>query len=120
MYYLCNNSITLGYICSMGFNKGLSNMNEKIKDLLDKHILPPAIFVERDPQDQHTVHVTYTVSREEMNALLEVVVQECTAICKEHKEMYASLSGSEVTFAAMTTAAGVCADDIAMRFGVEE
>ena len=95
-------------------------MNDNIQKLLAKHIAPPALAVDRDSQGQHTAHVTYTVSQAEMNALLEAVVQECTAICKEHKEMYASLAGSEVTFAAMTTAAGVCADDIAMRFGVDK
>ena len=52
-------------------------MNEQFKELLAKHIAPPAIFVERDPQDQYTAHVTYTVSQAEMDNLLEAVVQEC-------------------------------------------
>jgi hypothetical protein len=52
-------------------------MNEKIKELLAKHIAPPALAVTRDLENQHTAHVTYTVSQAEMNNLLEAVVQEC-------------------------------------------
>ena len=52
-------------------------MNEKIKELLAKHIAPPALAVTRDLENQHTAHVTYTVSQAEMNTLLSAVVQEC-------------------------------------------
>lgn len=52
-------------------------MNEKIKELLAKHIAPPNLAVDRDDQGQHTAHVTYTVSQAEMNTLLSAVVQEC-------------------------------------------
>ena len=52
-------------------------MNERLKELLVKHIAPPALAVARDEQGQHTAHVTYTVSQAEMNTLLEAVVQEC-------------------------------------------
>ncbi len=52
-------------------------MNEKIKELLARYIAPPALAVDRDEQGQHTAHVTYTVSRAEMDALLSAVVQEC-------------------------------------------
>ena len=52
-------------------------MNERIKELLAKHIAPPALAVDRDEQGQHTAHVTYTVSQAEMNTLMSAVVQEC-------------------------------------------
>jgi len=52
-------------------------VNERLKELLVKHIAPPALAVARDEQGQHTAHVTYTVSQAEMNTLLEAVVQEC-------------------------------------------
>ena len=57
-------------------------MNERLKELLANHIAPPAIFVERDPQDQYTAHVTYTVSQAEMNTLLEAVIWECADLYK--------------------------------------
>ena len=52
-------------------------MNERLKELLNKHISPPALAVTRDLENQHTAHVTYTVSQAEMNTLLSAVVQEC-------------------------------------------
>ena len=55
-------------------------MNERLKELLDKHIAPPALAVARDEQGQHTAHVTYTVSQAEMNTLLKAVVQECAEV----------------------------------------
>jgi len=52
-------------------------MNEQFKELLARHITPPALAVDRDEQGQHTARVTYTVSHTEMDALLSAVVQEC-------------------------------------------
>jgi len=52
-------------------------MNEQIRELLNKHIAPPALAVTRDLENQHTAHVTYTVSQAEMKNLVEAVVQEC-------------------------------------------
>ena len=52
-------------------------MNKQLKELLAKHIAPPALAVTRDLENQHTAHVTYTVSQAEMETLLSAVVQEC-------------------------------------------
>ena len=52
-------------------------MNERLRELLDKHIAPPALAVDRDEQGQHTAHVTYTVSQAEMETLLSAVIEEC-------------------------------------------
>ena len=57
-------------------------MNERIKELLARHIAPPALAVDRDEQGQHTARVTYTVSHTEMDALLLAVVQECANVVK--------------------------------------
>ena len=50
----------------------------------------------------------------------ELLIRECTSVCEEHRQMYGSLADTDVTFAAMTTAAGVCGDSIKKHFGVEE
>jgi hypothetical protein len=55
-------------------------MNERIRELLAKHVSPPNLAVDRDAQGQHTAHVTYTVSQAEMNTLLSAVVQECAEV----------------------------------------
>ena len=69
-------------------------------------------------EDENTeVKLMLTETQLEKFALL--VAQACANVCKEHKEMYASLAASDVTFAAMTTAASVCATEIEKHFGVE-
>jgi hypothetical protein len=55
-------------------------MNEKIKELLAMHIAPPNLAVTRDLENQHTAHVTYTVSQAEMNTLLSAVIRECANV----------------------------------------
>ena len=55
-------------------------MNEKLKELLAKHIAPPALAVTRDLENQHTAHVTYTVSQAEMETLLSAEVEECLSV----------------------------------------
>ena len=57
-------------------------MNERIQELLAKHVSPPNLAVDRDAQGQHTAHVTYTVSQAEMNNLLEAVIWECADLYK--------------------------------------
>jgi hypothetical protein len=55
-------------------------MNEQFKELLAKHIAPPAVAVRKDDQGEITARVTYTVSQAEMDALLSAVVQECAGV----------------------------------------
>ena len=62
-------------------------MNEKIKELLAKHVSPPNLAVDRDDQGQHTAHVTYTVGQAEMNTLLSAVIRECALQCIHNEDM---------------------------------
>ena len=55
-------------------------MNEKIKELLAKHIAPPAVSVRKDDHGEITARVTYTVSQAEMNTLLSAVIRECANV----------------------------------------
>jgi citrate synthase len=85
-------------------------MNERIKELAKQ-----AHF---DEDGGHLmVHGVYVTTRLEKFA--ELLVKECTGICKEHEEMYAMLAPTDPTFAAMTTAMGVADKKIREHFGVE-
>ena len=55
-------------------------MNEQFKELLARHIAPPAVAVRKDDQGEITARVTYTVSQAEMDALLSAVVRECAEV----------------------------------------
>jgi hypothetical protein len=57
-------------------------MNERIKELLARHIAPPAVAVRKDDQGEITARVTYTVSQAEMEILLSAVVEECADVVK--------------------------------------
>ena len=83
-------------------------MNEKIKLLIDQ------VNIKHEVGDNCRM-----VSDQELEKFALLIAQECAKVCKEHKEMYASLAASDVTFAAMTTAASVCATEIEKHFGVE-
>ena len=101
---MCSNFNSMGIVRRMGFNKG-QKMNEQFKELLARHIAPPALAVDRDEQGQHTAHVTYTVSQVEMDALLSAVVQECADVVR-----YYYIQGGEP----------ITPQHITRHFGVEE
>jgi len=57
-------------------------MNEKLKELLARHVPAPAVAVRKDDQGEITARVTYTVSQVEMETLLSAVVEECADLYK--------------------------------------
>lgn len=87
-------------------------MNERLKELLAKHIAPPALAVTRDLENQHTAHVTYTVSQAEMNTLLSAVVQECADIALK--------KGMASPYTDFRTGSYVINQYLLTHFGVEE
>ena len=80
-------------------------MNERIKELLARHVPPPAVSVRKDDRGEITARVTYTVSQAEMNSLLEAVVEECADVVK-----YYYIRGGEP----------ITPQHITRHFGVEE
>ena len=92
-------------------------MNKRIKELLVKHIAPPALAVTRDLENQHTAHVTYTVSQAEMETLLSAVVQECAnAAVQKDAGMAYTVDAAGYVAAGRSTAAQM----IREHFGVRE
>ena len=99
-------------------------MNEKIKELAEQAGIgygKPSIENEDVLyiQSDKIAGAISTDADEHQQKLIKfalLVVQECAKVCKDHKEMYAMLAESDVTFAAMTTAASVCATDIEKMF----
>ena len=58
-------------------------MNEQMKKLIATAGVPaPALRVERTDLGQHVVHVTYTMSQEDLEILLGTVVQECADVVR--------------------------------------
>jgi len=58
-------------------------MNEQMKKLIAAAGVPaPALRVERTDLGQHVVHVTYTMSQEDLEILLGTVVQECADVVR--------------------------------------
>jgi hypothetical protein len=91
-------------------------MNERIQELLAKHVSPPNLAVDRDAQGQHTAHVTYTVSQAEMNNLLEAVIWECAnAAVQKDAGMAYTVDAAGYVAAGRSTAARM----IREHFGVE-
>jgi hypothetical protein len=52
-------------------------MNERLKELVRQHIPEPHISVKRTELGHHYAEVIYTVSKEDMEILLDAVVQDC-------------------------------------------
>ena len=64
-------------------------MNEQMKKLIAAAGVPaPALRVERTDLGQHVVHVTYTMSQEDLEILLGTVVQECLDIVNRKEYSY--------------------------------
>ena len=85
-------------------------MNEQIQKIVDQ------VNIKHEVGDNCRM-----VSDQELEKFALLIAQECAKVCKDHKEMYAMLNETAVddpTFAAMTTAASVCAADIEKIFGV--
>jgi hypothetical protein len=86
-------------------------MNERILDLAVKsgHIV-----------GELPLNANEKIQLAGLEKFAELLVKECTGICKEQEEMYAMLAPTDPTFAAMTTAMTVVDKKIKEHFGVEE